>query len=172
MSPVRSRGCQPLWGCRPEPGLRSPKPATLVQLQPPSPIRAASQLVRVPVCKTGDQGAIPWRHSNSIGGRGELVNTARCDRVMTGSIPVDHPSPVSTMAVQPPCKRSTRVRSLRWAPVLAGSFNGRTRRSERRNLGSIPWPASILAGGPVGTAAFEAALCSDRARSRLPRPVV
>jgi 2-polyprenyl-6-methoxyphenol hydroxylase-like FAD-dependent oxidoreductase len=59
-----------------------------VQLQPPSPIRAASQLVRVPVCKTGHQGAIPWRHSNSIGGRGELVNTARCDRVMTGSIPV------------------------------------------------------------------------------------
>jgi hypothetical protein len=37
-----------------------------VQLQPPSSIRAASQLVRVPVCKTGDQGAIPWRHSNSM----------------------------------------------------------------------------------------------------------
>ena len=148
--PGSIRGCQPVWGCRPA--------------------------ARTPVSKTGNVGATPATLANSCrepasagtclqnrrsgcdplaalqfdGGRGELVNTARCDRVMTGSIPVDHPSPVSTMAMQPPCKRSTKVRSLRWAPVLAGSFNGRTRRSERRNLGSIPWPASILAGGPGG----------------------
>ena len=89
---------------------------------------------RTPVSKTGNVGATPATLANSCrepasagaclqnrrsgcdplaalqfdGGRGELVNTARCDRVMTGSIPVDHPSPVSTMAVRPPCKRSTR----------------------------------------------------------------
>ena len=172
MSPVRSRGCQPVWGCRPA--------------------------ARTPVSKTGNVGATPATLANSCrepasagtclqnrrsgcdplaalqfdGGRGELVNTARCDRVMTGSIPVDHPSPVSTMAVQPPCKRSTRVRSLRWAPVLAGSFMAG---HDALNVGTgvrSPGPLPFWPVAQVGTAAFEAALCSDRARSRLPRPVV
>ncbi len=172
MSPVRSRGCQPIWGCRPA--------------------------ARTPVSKTGNVGAIPAALANSCrepASAGTCLQNRRsgCDplaalqitvsvakrptrpavnRLFTGSTPVAHPSPASTMAVQPPCKRSMRVRSLRWAPFRrARSTAGRRALNAAirvRLLGPLPfWPVA-----QVGTAAFEAALCSDRARSRLPRPVV
>jgi hypothetical protein len=172
MSPVRSRGCQPIWGCRPA--------------------------ARTPVSKTGNVGAIPAALANSCrepASAGTCLQNRRsgCDplaalqitvsvakrptrpavnRLFTGSTPVAHPSPASTMAVQPPCKRSTRVRSLRWAPVRrARSMAGH----DALNVGTgvrSPGPLPFWPVAQVGTAAFEAALCSDRARSRFPRPVV
>ncbi len=51
------------------------------------------------------------RSTNIYGGRGELVNTARCDRVTAGSIPVDHPRcRYRSVVGHGPCKSGTVVR--------------------------------------------------------------
>jgi hypothetical protein len=55
------------------------------------------------VCKTSLSGFDSQRHFH--GGRGPLAKSARCDRAQASSILVGHPSPHSTVAVQPPCKR-------------------------------------------------------------------
>jgi hypothetical protein len=55
------------------------------------------------VCKTSASGFNSQRHFH--GGRGPLAKSARRDRAQASSILVGHPSPHSTAAVQPPCKR-------------------------------------------------------------------
>ena len=147
-------------------------PSTRDRYLPPAPIRAASQLVRASVCKTEDQGAIPWRHSMV-----RLVNQRTGRPVKAeqwGQHPYLTPCPVSTMAVQESCKLLIGVRFLGWAPILrsrstagqralnaqivgqhhgslpfdARSFNGRTRAFGARYRGSTPRRAANH--GPFG----------------------
>jgi hypothetical protein len=76
-----------------------------------------------------DSGSrLQWRCSFSS-------RTALCDSANLGAEPRHRPSRVSTKGVQRVCTPLMWVRALHPAPVSADSFNGRTRRSERRNRG-------------------------------------
>jgi hypothetical protein len=172
MSPVRSRGCQPVWGCRP--AARTPVSKTgNVGATPATLANSCREPARAGAClQNRRSGCDPLAALQFDGGRGELVNTARCDRVMTGSIPVDHPSRLA----QWQCNRL--VSGRRGFDPFAGHQFWRARSMaghDAVNVGTgvrSPGPLPFWPVAQVGTAAFEAALCSDRARSRLPRPVV
>lgn len=114
--------------------LRWRKPADSSEARAPRAYRVATQVEQL-------TRGVSARLLVIYGGRGELVNTPGCEPGMASSILVGHPSPSSTTAVQPPCKRKVRGSSpLMGTNLDAWSFNGRTRGSEPRNDGfdSLP----------------------------------
>lgn len=94
------------------------RPAADPDWAPPRIFCAASQLVRASLCKSEDQGAIPWRHSN--GGAREQANPAGCepasDEIDTRASPqiCRHRSVVGQRFCKPPTSVRFQTAGTRW----------------------------------------------------------
>jgi hypothetical protein len=154
---LEAPGSNPGWGAihrRDVASTRSPKPRTRVRFLPAVPDMSRKPNGSGARLQPG-RDAVRSRGGTSIdGGRGELVNTARRDRVRTGSIPVAHPS--SAGEAQRLCSGFVN-RRLRVRLLAAGTIRGPELRISGPSLQDGRPPFRLRTGPPIAKGGAVAA---------------